>query len=258
MNGRAVRQAIRWFISEWLSKDTPYLMWLLSSFTVFTHEVTDAQQERDALIEGEGIEATLRTEIVSITREFEGYFSPESVETLVDDSFRTVVGTGSRHYLARLAGLYARERLRAIMASNRLDDEANPVLLFVCGRNAARSQMAAAFAGALSQGRVAAFSAGTHPAGEIDRAVIDAMAEVGVDLAGAFPKPLSNEMVQAADVIVTLGCGDACPLLPNKKYEDWPLPDPHGRSVTVVREVREMIRGRVEQLLSGLEAARRR
>jgi protein-tyrosine-phosphatase len=128
-----------------------------------------------------------------------------------------------------------------------------PVVLFVCVHNAGRSQMAAAFTNDLSKGRVDVRSAGSAPASQINRAVVQAMAEAGIDLSREFPKPLTDEAVQAADVVITMGCGDACPVYPGKQYLDWDVPDPAGQPLQVVRGIREDIRERVSALLARLD-----
>jgi protein-tyrosine-phosphatase len=127
-----------------------------------------------------------------------------------------------------------------------------PEVLFVCVHNAGRSQMAAALTHHLSGGQVQVQSAGTEPADRVNPAVIQAMAELGLDLSQECPKPLTDGVVRAADVVITMGCGDACPLYPGKKYEDWKLDDPAGQGIEQVRQIREEIRGQVENLLSEL------
>jgi protein-tyrosine-phosphatase len=127
-----------------------------------------------------------------------------------------------------------------------------PEVLFVCVHNAGRSQMAAALLDHHAEGRVHVRSAGSTPADEIDPAVIAVMDEVGVDLSKEFPKPLTTEVVQAADVVITMGCGDACPIFPGKRYLDWELPDPSGRPVAEVRPIRDEIDARVGKLLTEL------
>ena len=124
-----------------------------------------------------------------------------------------------------------------------------PVVLFVCVHNAGRSQMAAALLDRRAQGRVEVRSAGSEPADTINPAVVEVMAELGLDLSAEFPKPLTDESVQAADVVVTMGCGDACPLYPGKRYVDWELDDPAGQSVETVRRIRDEIDDRVRVLL---------
>jgi protein-tyrosine-phosphatase len=136
------------------------------------------------------------------------------------------------------------------MDSERRDEP--PEVLFVCVHNAGRSQMAAALVRLRSRGRVHVRSAGSAPGERIDPAVVEAMAELGVDLAGEAPKPLTDEAVRAADVVVTMGCGDACPVHPGKRYEDWQLDDPAGQDLATVRQIRDEIDGRVRRLVDGL------
>lgn len=127
-----------------------------------------------------------------------------------------------------------------------------PEILFVCVHNAGRSQMAAALLDHHAAGRVGVRSAGSAPADEIDPRVIEAMDELGIDLRREFPKPLTGEAVEAADVVVTMGCGDACPVFPGKRYLDWDLPDPTGRSLAEIRPIRDEIDRRVRDLLAEL------
>jgi len=127
-----------------------------------------------------------------------------------------------------------------------------PEVLFVCVHNAGRSQMAAGLLAQLAAGRVHIRTAGSDPADEINPAVVEAMAEVGVDLSKEFPKPLTDEVVKAADAVITMGCGDACPIYPGKRYEDWELEDPAGKDVETVRRIRDEIGERVRSLLEEL------
>ena len=124
-----------------------------------------------------------------------------------------------------------------------------PEILFVCVHNAGRSQMAAALTAHLGEGRITVRSAGSAPADEINPRVREAMTELGLDLSHEFPKPLSNDAVQAADVVITMGCGDACPFYPGKRYLDWEVADPAGQPIERVREIRDDIRARVALLL---------
>jgi arsenate reductase len=128
--------------------------------------------------------------------------------------------------------------------------EGKPTVLFVCVHNAGRSQMAAGYLAALSRGRVDVLSAGSEPKDRINPTAIEAMAEEGIDIANNVPKILTVDAVKESDVVVTMGCGDACPIFPGKRYEDWELEDPAGKDITTVRRVRDEIRGRVEALLS--------
>jgi protein-tyrosine-phosphatase len=127
-----------------------------------------------------------------------------------------------------------------------------PTVLFVCVHNAGRSQMAAGFLRDLGGGRVAVLSAGSEPADRINPVAVEAMREAGIDITAESPKLLTDGSVQEADVVVTMGCGDACPFYPGKRYEDWVLDDPAGQPIEKVREVRDEIRGRVQQLLTEL------
>jgi arsenate reductase (thioredoxin) len=127
-----------------------------------------------------------------------------------------------------------------------------PSVLFLCVHNAGRSQMAAGWLQHLAGERVQVYSGGSEPASEINPAAIDAMAEVGIDITGNHPKPWTDEIVRAADVVVTMGCGDACPIFPGKRYEDWHLDDPAGLGVAAIRPIRDEIRRRVERLVDSL------
>jgi arsenate reductase len=129
---------------------------------------------------------------------------------------------------------------------------AKPSVLFVCVHNAGRSQMAAGFLSHLSDGAVEVRSAGSLPAESVNPVAVEAMAEVGIDIASATPKVLTTDVVQASDVVVTMGCGDVCPVFPGKRYEDWELDDPAGRGIDAVRTIRDDIRARVEALVADL------
>ncbi|MGY4721427.1 arsenate reductase ArsC [Naumannella cuiyingiana] len=127
-----------------------------------------------------------------------------------------------------------------------------PAVLFVCVHNAGRSQMAAGWLARLAGDRIHIFSAGTEPADQVNSIAVAAMSEVGIDIAANQPRRLTPELVEGVDVVVTMGCGDTCPYFPGKRYVDWPLADPAGRPLEVVRQVRDEIRGRVESLVASL------
>jgi arsenate reductase (thioredoxin) len=131
----------------------------------------------------------------------------------------------------------------------------NPTVLFVCVHNAGRSQMAAGFLTSLAGGRVTVLSAGSEPADAISPTAVQAMAEVGIDIAHASPKILTRDTVKESDVVVTMGCGDACPIFPGKRYEDWDLADPAGQDIQTVRVIRDDVKSRVEALLADLAPA---
>ena len=157
-----------------------------------------------------------------------------------------------------LAHRFARERLKALAQTERLVTKDMPEVLFVCVHNAGRSQMAAGLVKLRSDGRIHVRSAGSDPGEEINPAVIDAMEELGVDMREEFPKPLTDEFVRAADMVITMGCGDACPIYPGKRYEDWTLDDPAGQDLETVRRIRDEIDTRVRKLVSDLLAQDRR
>ena len=137
----------------------------------------------------------------------------------------------------------------------RMTDPARPSVLFVCVHNAGRSQMAAGFLAHLSGGAVEVLSAGSLPADRINPVAVEAMLEVGVDIRTESPKVLTSEAVQASDVVITMGCGDVCPVFPGKRYQDWALDDPAGQGIESVRPIRDEIRARVERLLGELDVA---
>jgi protein-tyrosine-phosphatase len=147
---------------------------------------------------------------------------------------------------------YARERLRALAQADDKITKDMPEVLFVCVHNAGRSQMAAGLLRKAGEGKVHVRTAGSDPVDEINPAVVAAMEEIGVDLSEEFPKPLTDEFVRAADAVITMGCGDACPIYPGKRYEDWELEDPAGKDIETVRRIRDEIDGRVRTLLSEL------
>jgi protein-tyrosine-phosphatase len=130
--------------------------------------------------------------------------------------------------------------------------EDRPTVLFVCVHNAGRSQMAAGLLKRAGRGRIRVLTAGSDPADEINPAALEAMNEVGVDLSQELPKPLTDESVRAADIVITMGCGDACPIYPGKRYEDWELEDPAGKDLVTVRRIRGEIEQRVRHLLEEL------
>jgi len=130
-----------------------------------------------------------------------------------------------------------------------------PAVLFLCTHNAGRSQMALGFFNHLAGDRAVAWSGGSEPGAEVNPAAVAAMAEVGIDISGEFPKPWTDEIVRAADVVITMGCGDACPVYPGRRYEEWILPDPAGQPMEAVRPIRDDIEERVRRLLADLNIA---
>ncbi len=181
---------------------------------------------------------------------YDGVFSRESVQAAVQAA-RCVLEPVStiKTYLPILVARQAKEQLMSAAQAEGRVAKAVPELLFVCVHNAGRSQMAAALAEHLSARRVHVRSAGSAPAGEINPLVIEVLAERGIALTTAYPKPLSDNVVRAADAIITMGCGDACPIFPGKRYEDWDVADPAGQPIEVVRDIRDDLQARVTTLL---------
>ena len=190
----------------------------------------------------------------ALASEFAGVFSSQTVTEVLLDSLERLGPARVRSYQPVLAYRFARQRLSDAAVSTGGRPGTAPVVLFVCTRNAGRSQLAAALLEHAAGGRVVVRSAGSEPADALHDEVVDALAEAGVDTAGAFPKPISPEALEAADVVVTMGCGDACPVLPGRRYLDWDLPDPAHASPEQVRALRDDLAGRVEALLQELLA----
>ncbi len=190
--------------------------------------------------------------IDDLALEFEGIFSRETVDRYVHEGLTAFADAKVVEFVPVLAYRHSRERLRALGQSEGVIEKTVPEVLFVCVHNAGRSQMAAGLVNLRSEGRIHVRSAGSDPGDEINPAVIQAMDEVGVDMAEEFPKPLTDEVVRAADVVITMGCGDACPIYPGKRYEDWTLDDPAGQDIETVRRIRDEIDARVQKLIDEL------
>jgi len=184
--------------------------------------------------------------------EFKGIYSEQTIERYIAESLDLLGGARINVYVPVLAHRFARERLRALAQSEGALVKDQPEVLFVCVHNAGRSQMAAGLVKLRSAGRVHVRSAGSAPGEEINPAVVEAMREIGVDLSEEFPKPLTDEFVKGADVVITMGCGDACPIYPGKQYEDWELDDPAGQDLGTVRRIRDEIDARVQKLIAEL------
>ena len=184
---------------------------------------------------------------------FSGIFGLETVERYVLESYTSLLRTSKvRAHVAARTVRFATDRLTALAQAKGAIAREVPEVLFVCEQNAGRSQMAAVLTAHLSGGRVHVRSAGSLPSGEIHAAVIEVMREIGLDLGEEFPKPLTDDVVQAADVVVTMGCGDACPVFPGKRYQDWELTDPSGQTLDIVRGIRNDIRAHVVLLLESV------
>jgi protein-tyrosine-phosphatase len=195
----------------------------------------------------------LQSEIADLTQEFAGIFSPETVEACVVECYQQLAETATiPNFLPTLAERFARDRLRAAAQVEGKTVSQVPEVLFVCVHNAGRSQMAAALLDHHAHGTIHVLSAGSQPASSLNPAVVEAMSEVGLDISKEFPKPLTDDVVRAADVVVTMGCGDACPLYPGKRYLDWELEDPEGKPLPTVRRIRDEIDQRLKSLIADL------
>jgi arsenate reductase (thioredoxin) len=186
--------------------------------------------------------------------EFAGIFSAETVERFMAESLAGLRNTRIKDYVPLFVHRFARERLRALGQVEGTITKDVPEVLFVCVQNAGRSQMAAALTDHYGIGRVHVRSAGSDPADRVNPSVVQAMAELGIDIGREFPKPMTDEVVQAADAVVTMGCGDACPIYPGKRYEDWEVDDPAEADLEGVRRIRDDIGERVRRLLAEIRS----
>ena len=185
---------------------------------------------------------------------FVGIYSKETIKRCVKESYALLAESATvTTYLPLLTERFARDRLNALAQSEFKIAKDKLELLFVCVHNAGRSQMAAALAIQISGGSVCTRSAGSAPSDSIPSAIHEAMDEIGLNLAEAFPKPLTDEVVRAADVVITMGCGDACPVYPGKRYVDWELADPAELDAAGVVSVRNDIAARIRTLLTELK-----
>ena len=201
-------------------------------------------------------EAALHRLADELAARFTGVFARETIDRYVFESYTALARTAKvTPHLPVLAARFSTERLTALaQAKGAVRSDASEVL-FVCVQNAGRSQIAAALLDHHGGNRVHVRSAGSQPAPRIDDVMVAAMAEVGIDLTTAFPKPLTDDVVRAADVVVTMGCGDACPIYPGKRYLDWQVRDPAGLPLEEVRAIRDDLDARVRALLTELQPA---
>jgi len=185
---------------------------------------------------------------------FHGVFGQETIEALVFDSFQTLAARATiTDWLVVGAENFARQRLEALVQADDHSTKKLPAVLFLCVHNSGRSQMALGWFTHFAGDRAMAWCGGSEPGSQINTNVVAAMAEIGIDISREFPKPWTDEFVGAADVVVTMGCGDACPLVPGKHYEDWEFDDPMGKSIAEIRPIRDEIGRRVNDLLDRLE-----
>lgn len=198
-------------------------------------------------------QSTLDRVVDRIAETYVGIFAKETIERVVYESYAALLRTSQNpRYLTNFAEKFSKDRLRALATAKGSLAKERPEVLFVCVQNAGRSQMAMALMNELSAGKISVRSAGSMPARDVSEKTIEVMAEIGLDLTQEFPKPLTDDVVQAADVVITMGCGDACPLYPGKRYLDWNLTDPAELDLEGVRGVRDEIRALVEDLIAEL------
>lgn len=208
-----------------------------------------ASEEKNDLL----FQRSLNNVVERYADKYQGVFAHETVERVVYESYAALLRTAkNKQYLITLTEKFSGDRLRSLFVSQDESRKDKPEVLFVCVQNAGRSQMAMAFMNELSEGQVVVRSAGSMPASEVSAKAVEVMKEIGIDLTEAFPKPLTDDVVRASDVVITMGCGDACPLYPGKRYLDWDLDDPAELELEQVRRVRDEIRTRVEGLLKEL------
>ncbi len=220
------------------------------------YAIAPAQRERvDALlgdVETETVEPDLDRITADLTLRFRGIFSPETVATTVHESFELLARTGTSPTLGSRVATFAATRLDGLADTRARASDATPTVLFVCVQNAGRSQIAGGILRQLAGDRVIVRTAGSAPAADVRTSIATALEEIGVALGGEFPKPLTDDAVRAADVVVTMGCGDACPIYPGRRYLDWDLEDPVGKPLDRIREIRDDIDTRVRSLLADI------
>jgi protein-tyrosine-phosphatase len=195
----------------------------------------------------------IRQSAVALQRRWEGRMNVETIERFIAESIEMLVPRARvTAWLPVLVERLTDDRLRALVRLESDRTDLSPSVLFLCVHNAGRSQMAAGWTRHLAGPQVDVFSGGSEPATHLNQAAVDAMAEKGIDISRELPQPWADEIIRAADVVVTMGCGDACPVYPGKRYLDWELDDPSGRSVEEVRPIRDEIERRVRALLEEL------
>ena len=217
--------------------------------------MTETYQRKDRTLE-----QTMALSVAAgrLQTEFDNVFGMETIERFLHTSYDQFAERASiPNFLPLMAERFARQRLRALAKVEGRRSDGLPTVLFLCVHNAGRSQMAMGFFQHLAGDAAVAWSGGSEPGTEVNPAAVEAMRERGIDISGEFPKPWTDEVVRAADVVISMGCGDACPIFPGKRYEEWTLDDPAGQGVEAVRPIRDEIERRVRQLLDEMGVSAR-
>jgi protein-tyrosine-phosphatase len=202
-----------------------------------------------------GEQRVIQGSLDDLKSEFHGIFDDETIEHFVVDSYERLAATAKvKTFVSVMSERFARQRLQA-MAHIETTESGTPSVLFLCVHNAGRSQMAAGWLRSMAGDRVNVYTGGSEPGAELNPMVVDVMAEVGIDVKEEFPKPWTDEIVRAAEYVIAMGCGDVCPIYPGKRYVDWDLEDPAGKEIGAVRDIRDEIRRRVEELVTTLGIA---
>lgn len=198
-------------------------------------------------------QAALRSAAAALLDEFGHLFGVETIEGFLHSSYDQFAARATvANYLPLLAERFARQRLRALAIVEGRAGTGVPTVLFLCAHNAGRSQMALGYFTQMAGDRAVAWSGGSAPGDIVDPLVIEAMAEQGIDISEEYPKPWTEEIVRAADVVISMGCGDTCPIIPGRRYEEWDLADPDGRGIDDIRGIRDEIHTRVRILAAQL------
>jgi protein-tyrosine-phosphatase len=198
----------------------------------------------------------IRASAERLRTDFAGVFGEETIQRFMAESWESLQGARVAAFVPLFVERFTRQRLRALARVEGKSTDTRPMVVFLCVQNAGRSQMAAGWLQHLAGDQVEVFSGGSDPASEVNPAAIEAMAEIGIDISSEFPKPWTEEVVRAANVVVTMGCGDSCPIFPGTRYMDWEVGDPAGLLLEQVRPIRDEIGERVRGIMAelGIEA----
>jgi arsenate reductase len=194
----------------------------------------------------------IRASAERLRTDFAGVFGEETIQRFMAESWESLQGAKVAAFVPLFVERFTRQRLRALARVEGKSTDMRPMVVFLCVQNAGRSQMAAGWLQHLAGDEVEVFSGGSNPASEVNPAAIEAMAEIGIDISSEFPKPWTDEVVQAANVVVTMGCGDSCPIFPGTRYMDWEVGDPAGLPLDQVRPIRDEIGERVRGIMAEL------